>query len=107
MLPVRPVPPRATIAIGGISDPDARRVVLARQSVFRACYQRELARLPSLQGRLDVTLTIAGDGRVTDVMAGGSMTGPATQCVRGNLFRLRFPAGTTSSLGFPITFRVQ
>ena len=102
MMPTRVEP---QVAIGGIGDAAVNRVVRSRAGVYRACYQRELNRDPSLQGRLDVSMVVGPDGAVQNVMAGGSMGNTVSQCVQANLRRLRFPAGVDQDVRFNMTFR--
>ncbi|MDB4962118.1 MAG: hypothetical protein JWP01_2117 [Myxococcales bacterium] len=105
MVPVRPT---GAVGISGIADAAVSRVVVARSGGLRACYLRELNRDPSLQGRLDVTLSIDGAGTVTSVMAGGSMgNGGVTQCVQRQLRLMRFPTGVDPNPRFSVVFRPQ
>ena len=98
-------PPQGRLALGTSGDPTLDRVLRARAGVFRACYQRELNRNPSLGGRIDATLTIDSSGKVTDVMAGGSLGGAATSCVERQLRTLRFPAQASRiRVQVPMTF---
>jgi ferric-dicitrate binding protein FerR (iron transport regulator)/tetratricopeptide (TPR) repeat protein len=103
MVPVQPAQIR--VEIGRTGDDTINRVVLARAGVFRACYQRELSRDPSLQGRLAARFTIDGDGRVTDVVIGGNQMSGTGACVGANLQRLRFPVtGKSQTISVPMTF---
>ena len=102
MMPTRVEP---QVAIGGIGDAAINRVVRSRAGIYRACYQRELNRDPSLQGRIDVSMVIAPSGTVLNVLAGGSMGNTVSQCVQSNLRRLRFPAGVDQDVRFSMTFR--
>ncbi len=97
--------PEPRIAIGGIADAGVARVIRARAGTLRACYQQTLAREPSTAGRLDVTLSIEGDGRVSDVMAGGSMSPAVVPCVRAQLQRLMFPVGSPPAVTFSMVFQ--
>ena len=99
-----PVPPQPRIGIGDVGNDVANRVIRARAGLFRACYQKELARDPSLQGRLDVSFTVADDGRVSNAMAGGSMGGAVSSCIQAQVNRLRFPEGNAGTYRFPLTF---
>ncbi|MBL0215525.1 MAG: FecR domain-containing protein [Myxococcales bacterium] len=106
LVPVR-LNPR--VQIGTSSDAAVDRVVKARAGVFRACYQREVDRNPSAQGRLIAQLTIEGDGTVSGVtMRGSGGMDLTSTCVNGNLRRLRFPAtGTRSAFALPFVFSAQ
>lgn len=88
-----PPPPRPTgrVALAPTGDQTIDRVLAARANVFRACYLRALQLDPSISGRLDATIKIDVNGAVTDVMAGGSISGDTASCVQANLHRLRFP----------------
>jgi len=99
--------PEPRIAIGGIADNGVARVIRARAGVLRACYQRELNRSPGMAGRLDVTLSIEGDGRVSDVMAGGSMSPAVVPCLRSQFRRLTFPVGSPPAVTFSMVFQAQ
>ena len=98
----RPPPqPEPRIQISATGDVQADRVIRARQGMFRACYQKELNRDPSLQGRLIARLTVAADGSVSEVALNGNQMAGTGSCVNQNLRRLRFPptgAGKTLSL---------
>ncbi len=99
-----PAPQQVRVAVGSSSDEQVDRVVRARTGMYRACYQKELGRNPSLQGRLIAHITIQTDGVVSNVaMAGNSMDGTRS-CIEQNLKRLRFPAGTMRTVTVPMTF---
>ena len=106
LVPVR-LNPR--VQIGSSSDAAVDRVVQARSGVFRACYQQEVNRNPSAQGRLIAQLTIEGDGSVSGVtMRGTGGMDQASACVNANLRRLRFPAtGNRTAFAVPFVFVAQ
>jgi tetratricopeptide (TPR) repeat protein len=99
-----PVPPQPRITIGSTGNDIANRLVRSRQGIMRACYQRELARDPSLAGRLDVTFSIDDAGVVSNAMAGGSMGGQVAACVQAQVGRMRAPAGIAGTYRFTLTF---
>ena len=103
-----PAPPQLRVEVGTINDESISRVVRARAGIYRACYQKELNRDPSLQGRLIARVTIGADGIVSDVgMAGNQMNGTRS-CIEQNLRRLRFPAtGEVKTVTVPLTFTRQ
>ena len=68
------------------------RAIASRSALLRACYQRELARLPTLAGRLQVRLTVDADGAVSRVEQLASALGsPMVEgCVRDRVASLVF-----------------
>ncbi len=100
-----PAQPQPQIAFGPIGDDGVQRVIRSRAGIFRACYQRELNNNPTLSGRLDVTITVALDGTVSDALVGGSLGDNVATCVYQQLRRLRFPAGTSATYRIPMLFR--
>ncbi|MEO7095042.1 MAG: AgmX/PglI C-terminal domain-containing protein, partial [Polyangiales bacterium] len=100
-----PAPQEIRVTVGSTRDDALDRVVRARTGVFRACYQKELSRDPSLQGRLIGRVTIGADGAVTNVTMIGSPMNATSACVDANLRRLRFPAtGATKLVTVPMVF---
>ena len=94
--------------LGGRTAEEIERVIKSRVALYRACYLRELARAPTIRGKLVVHLVIDGDGRVQsiDSPAASATTlhnDAVTECVIGHMKRLRFPdtgqmASVTSSI---------
>jgi len=105
MVPVQPPRPQYQVAIGATGDDAVNRVVRSRAGIYRACYQKEANRNPSLAGRLDVSMVIGADGSVQNAMAGGSMGNAVSSCIQANLRRLRFPAGVSNDVRFSMTFQ--
>jgi hypothetical protein len=95
--------------LGGLTAEEIDRVVKARAGVFRACYQKELNRQPSLGGKLLVHFVIGGDGIVKSAKIGGgsSMRNEDVEdCVTSNIMRLRFPAkGGLATVNYPFVFQ--
>jgi MYXO-CTERM domain-containing protein len=106
-----PVPGQAKVQLGGVSgdtggqSADAiDRVVRARAGIYRACYQKELNRTPTIAGKLVARFAI-DKGAVTDAGVGASMgDADVDSCVVRNLRRLRFPAETTAKVIYTMTF---
>ncbi len=81
------------VSPGAVEAAVARRVILARTGVIRACYQKELARDATLAGAIPFALAIKPGGEVATVTAQPPAALVATgDCVRRQLARLRFPA---------------
>lgn len=76
------------------------RVVKRRAGLYRACYQRELAKDPGLAGTLVVELAVGADGKVTGATVGAASTiaspGLST-CVTGQVGRLVFPVPSAAT----------
>ena len=93
----------------GLTAEEIRRVVTARQGVFRACYQKELNRSPGLGGKLVIHFVIGGDGVVKSAKSGSGSTlhnESVEECVNSNVMRLHFPAkGGLSNVNFPFIFQ--
>ena len=106
-VPVRMSP---RVQVGSTGDESIDRVVRARVGIYRACYQKELDRNPTLQGQLVAQVTIGPDGTVTGVAlrgAGGAMD-PTSSCLDANLRRLRFAAtGEGRAYAIPFVFTNQ
>jgi hypothetical protein len=95
--------------LGGLTAEEINRVVLARKGIFRACYQGELNRIPTLGGKLVVSFQIGGDGVVKSakISGGSSMRNDNVEgCVRSNIMRLKFPAkGGIANVNYPFLFQ--
>ena len=94
---------------GGLTAEEINRIVRARKGVFRACYQTELNRSPSLGGKLIISFQIGGDGVVKSakISGGSSMRNDSVEsCVRANIMRLKFPAkGGLANVNYPFLFQ--
>lgn len=114
---IGPVPPtrepkvdvrqRPTGTFNDRTAEEIQLVVVARTGVFRACYQKELARTPAIAGKLVVQFSIDPDGTVSRVQVDAAKTTlpsePVISCIKANIARIRFPAKSTSSeVSYPI-----
>lgn len=83
-----------------------KRVVSSNLPKLKGCYESELKRDPSLQGRINVSLTLTGEGTVSDVDLGKSnISGTKVEsCMKKSLKRWRFPGfnGDATAIEFPI-----
>jgi len=80
------------------------RVIRSRMGIYRACYQKELARTPDLHGLMQVVLEIAPTtGKVVRAEARG-VSGEVSSCVSRNILPLTFPVGAAGTYKFTITF---
>ncbi len=93
------------IAISGQYSKDTVRSALREKiNTFRACYERELTRSPSLAGTVRVTFHIQLDGSVKDVASSGMAVVDA--CVGKAIGAMKFaqPAGRTVRVTTPFAF---
>ena len=79
---------------------------------LRRCYERSLKTNPVLEGKLQIALTIAPDGRVSDAHVAQTTLddGELPACILGVIRKLRFgpdPAGESRSVLLPFQFRAQ
>jgi outer membrane biosynthesis protein TonB len=83
---------------GALENDVAARVVRTRNGIFRACYQRELQRDPSLAGLLSLTISIKADGTVTSSKVDGpDALGAVRDCIRVQVGHLKFPDASGAS----------
>jgi hypothetical protein len=85
--------PEGGIVIGALDRSLIDAVVKRNMSQIKYCYQRELAKSPSLAGKVTVKFTIAGDGSVSSAITKSSTLGsPAVEsCINGRFLRMSFP----------------
>lgn len=119
--PIREVDPVARVRLSGpIEEPSAgyfdaaivAQQVRRRVGAIRRCYEREITRNPTLQGRVSVRFTIAEVGTVGGVRAVENTTGSQylADCVGTSLRTMRFnpgPDGGPASFRFPFIFAPQ
>ncbi|GMV14686.1 MAG: hypothetical protein AMXMBFR56_29100 [Polyangiaceae bacterium] len=93
---------------GGMDPADIARVIRARVSKIRGCYQAELKNDPGFETKLTVRLVIGTNGAVSSA----SLTRPSGRqsfdvCVLGEVRRLRFPApdGGAVTVSYPFVFK--
>jgi len=97
------------ISIGGLDKAQIDRVVKARLSSFRYCYQRALQQQPDLAGKVTVKFVVAADGSVSrSQIRFTSLQSPAVEaCLTEQFRRLRFPAprgGGRVIVSYPFVF---
>jgi hypothetical protein len=88
------------------SVPDSARVIAALQPRLRACYQKQLAANPTLEGGVTMTIDVAADGSVTSVTPGQTKLPPAlVACLAGVIQRVSFSAPTNGATRFSVPLR--
>ena len=111
----RPPPVQARSTSGdaqivGAIDPASVRAVLARQRrAFQYCYQRELVKDPSLEGRVVLKFVIhpTGDVSKSTVKSSTLDNAQVENCLSQRVLRLRFPepeGGGIAVVSFPLSF---
>ncbi len=91
---------------------DVRRAVRAENAKVRGCYERALARSPTLAGRLKVRFAVQPDGAVTEVaIEESTLRDEAMHGCIVDVFRaLRFPGGDPQGpimLTYPLVFTAE
>jgi Ca-activated chloride channel family protein len=95
--------------VGSLSSEVIRRIILRDLNRFRYCYERALARDPTLQGRVVLDLVIGADGLVDAATGRDETLGAAdvASCIADAGRRLEFPAidgGGTVEVHYPFVF---
>lgn len=101
--------------IGGTGEFDAKRVVAEvkkRLGAIKSCYERELRRNPTLQGKVTVEFTIEQSGTISKARATENTTGDAAvaSCVVNAVKAFRFnpgPEGGSVTFSYPFVFAPQ
>jgi len=106
---VRPIQQSATI-IGGLSREAIRRVVRRNVRQVRFCYEQGLQSNPSIEGRVVVSWTIDGTGRVQSSNVASTTLGNAQveSCIANAVRRWSFPqpdGGMPVGVNYPFLLR--
>ncbi|MEO5666715.1 MAG: AgmX/PglI C-terminal domain-containing protein [Bdellovibrionota bacterium] len=101
---------QSVYVLGSLSKEEIERVVRAHASEIRYCYDREIARNPSLSGKVTMKWTIVGAGRVESVSTKDNSTGSKSlsDCIGGYLKDWKFPTpaeGSSSDVEYPWIFK--
>lgn len=80
--------------VGGLSQQVVGRYIKRYWAQFKYCYERQLTKDPNLYGKITITFTIAGNGRVSDstVIQSTMHNANVEECVLRVVRRIRFPA---------------
>ncbi|MDP8257626.1 MAG: AgmX/PglI C-terminal domain-containing protein [Candidatus Alcyoniella australis] len=83
--------------------------VRSKMGGIRSCYERELKKNPALSGKITVTFTVGGDGKVSSAsVAGATLNDPSVQsCVVRMVRRWRFTPpedGGAVTVTYPFVF---
>ena len=81
--------------LGGLDKSLIDAVIKRNMSQIRYCYQRQLAKNPSLSGKIKVKFVIAKDGSVSKASIDSSTMGgagkPVQSCIVGRFKKFKFP----------------
>jgi TonB family protein len=104
------VNPGKIVVRGGLSKEVIGKTIRSRERQVVDCYQRELQKEPSLEGKLAVSFVIDGNGHVAEVsvMEDSLGTPAVAECVKARILRWRFPApdgGGQVLVRYPWIFR--
>ncbi len=98
---------------GSLSKSEIAAVIRQHQGEIKVCYEQELARDPTAEGKVTTRFTIAGDGSVRDLNLGGfpqtTLASPkVADCIVAAIRTWRFPhpkGGGLVYVTYPWTFR--
>lgn len=97
------------IILGALDRSLIDAVIKRNMNQIRYCYQRELAKKPSLGGKIVIKFVIAKDGSVSSASKKTSSMGsaPVEQCIVGRFMRMKFPepkGGGIVIVSYPFLF---
>ena len=84
------------ISFGNISNPNARRVMLARSGSIQGCFT------PGASGRMMLTITVEPSGQTRTRANGGDPQ--AARCVEQNLANMHVEGSAAGTMRVPLTF---
>jgi TonB family protein len=82
-----------TKVMGSLSQEIVGRYLKRYWAQFKFCYEKELTKEPNLYGKITVSFTIGGNGRITEaaVMQSSMNNSNVEQCILRVIRRIRFP----------------
>lgn len=93
---------------GSLDGESVAKVVRARLRSIQDCYEKELKRDASLQGKIEIEFTIGSGGEVDDARISANKMGSAAvgDCIVSRVRRWRFPApsGGRVTVNYPFIF---
>jgi hypothetical protein len=94
--------------LGGLTAEEINKVVRARKNAIRACYERELQRMPNLDGKIVFLWKIGSAGAVTSAKVKQSTmkNGAVEDCIVRQIQGMKFPAprGGLATVTYPFIF---
>ena len=99
------------VGSGGLSKDEIAAVIRKHSGEVRYCYERELQKLPKLEGKLTVTFFISPTGDVTLADPEPADLPPGMiSCVRGRVVKMKFPppkGGGSVTVTYPWVFKAE
>lgn len=96
-------------ATGKLEAAAIKAVMNKNASGFKYCYERSLAKNPSLQGKVTISFTIGTKGTVTRAEVKGTSLDDAEveKCILNRMKKLRFPKpkGGAVKVSYPLIFK--
>ena len=79
-----------------------RRVLRKKSRHIQYCYAKRLKAVPSLAGRVDISLLIGADGTTSDIKITNTTTDKGlTSCLQQKVKLWGFPTNCSTTLTFP------
>lgn len=94
---------------GSLSRSEIQQIIAEHRSHIRHCYEKELAKAPQLEGRVDVSFVIGADGSVLSSKADGLDPNVAS-CLLAVIDSMKFPepkGGGVIKVSYPFVFRAD
>lgn len=106
------VPKRPAVVEGALDKEIVRKVVRQHRREIKYCYEKELAKDPTLKGEVTVQFTISASGEVIAALVTKSTLGnqAVETCMQGKIQRWTFPEPKGSSIvkvNYPFNFSPQ
>jgi Ca-activated chloride channel family protein len=100
------------IILGALDRSVIDQVIQRNMNQIRYCYQRELAKDPTLAGKVVVKFVIGADGTVTSAEVKSTTLGNASveSCLTGRFLRMQFPSAAGGGIvvvSYPFVFAPQ
>jgi TonB family protein len=93
---------------GDLDPKDIKRVLSQNETAIRSCYERALRNNNQLQGKVELGVRIAADGKVSNTRVQGSLRDPeVSRCIQSLAKQWSFPAprgGSCARFDQPYTF---
>ena len=105
-------PGKAGGRLGGLTEAQIRKVVMARRNAIRTCYERQLQRQKGLSGKVVIRWKIASNGSVKGAKVSTSSlnSGAVEDCIVRQFARMKFPSpgsGEIPVVKFPFIFSAR
>lgn len=104
--------PGKPVVLGGIDKEIIRRVIRRHRAQYRYCYQKQLQKQPTLNGKVKLKLIIGPDGKVQQAVVVDSTlkSEPVEQCLASRAKRWVFPASKSAGMvvvTYPFIFKPE